>query len=134
MRALCIYTERYPDEMKRFFPADGGLVLTRGSVGQAEYIYVSNRQSVRARLQSLMEYIILCDNPALADGEKAFDSVAELAFRPTRGRTEAGLAEYLKEYGALNIEGYISFRMSEYSGRLNETLYSIVKKNLYNKS
>lgn len=131
MKTLCIYTEKYPEAMRRFFPADGDSVLAYGSMNGADYIYASNRQSTRVRLQGMMEYILLNDNPVLVDSEKAFGSVAELAFQPTRGIMKLKLEEFLRESDAISIEGYISFRLSEYSGRINAILYSIVKKNLY---
>jgi hypothetical protein len=82
-------------------------------------------------LQALLEHIILCDNPALADGENVLRSVSELAFSPTRELMQARLDEYLKETGTINIEGYIYFRLGEYAERINAILYSIVKKTLY---
>ena len=131
MRTLSIYTDKYRESLLRFFPVDGDQVLEHGIKNGMEYICICNRQSTRVRLQDLLEYIILSDNPALADGEKVFNSVAELVFSPTRSLMQTRLDEFLKETGAINIDGYIDFRMGEYAERINAILYSIVKKNLY---
>lgn len=131
MRILSIYTERYRGALSRFFPVDGVQVLEYGSENGIEYIHAYNRRSTRVRLQNLLEYIILCNNPVTADGEKAYRSMSELAFSSTRGLMQTRLDEFLKETGKINIDGYISFRLGEYSERINAILYSIVKKNLY---
>ena len=131
MRILSIYTERNRDALSRFFPVDGVQVLGCGSDKGIQCIYVSNCRSARIRLQNLLEYIILSNNPAISDGEKALRSVSELAFSPTRGLMQTRLDEFLTENGTINIEGYIHFRLGEYAERINAILYSIVKKNLY---
>jgi len=131
MRTLSIHTEKYCEALSRFFPVDSEQVLGHGSENGMEYILASNRRSTRDRLQNLLEYIILSDNPVLAEGEKVFRSVAELAFSPTRGLMQTRLDEFLKETGTINIEGYVNFRLGEYVERINAILYSIVKKNLY---
>ncbi|MCL2698804.1 MAG: putative sporulation protein YtxC [Defluviitaleaceae bacterium] len=131
MRTLSIHTWKYREALSRFFPVDGELILERGSENGMDYVYACNRRSTRNRLQSLLEYIMLSDNPALAEGEKVFHSVADIAFRPSRTIMQSRLDEFLKEAGMINIEGYINFRLGEYTERINAILYSIVKKNLY---
>ena len=130
MRTLYIHTGKYRDALSRFFPIDGEQFLARGSENGMEYIYALNLQSIRTKLLLLLEYIILSDNPALAEGEKVYCNMAELAFSPTRELMQARLDEFLKETGTINIEGYINFRLGEYVERINAILYSIVKKNL----
>ena len=131
MRTLSIHTVKYRDALLRFLPVDGKYVLERCCENGMEYIYAYNLGGTRTKLQNLLEYIIMSDNPALAEGEKVFRSVAELVFGPTRGLMQIRLDEFLNETGSINIEGYVTFRMGEYAERINAILYSIVKKNLY---
>jgi len=131
MKTLNILTRKYRDVLSRFFPVDGVRVLEHGNKNDMVYVHVNNLRSVRAKLRDLLEYIVLSDNPALLEGEKAFGNVSELVFSPTRELMQIKLDEFLKETGTINIDGYISFRLGEYAERINAILYSIVKRNLY---
>jgi len=130
IKTLNIFTREYQDALARFFPVDGEQVLKHGNENGMDYVYVNNLKSERIKLRNLLEYIILSDNPAIAESEKAFCNVSELAFSPTRELMQMQLDEFLNETGSINIEGYINFRMGEYAERINAILYSIIKKNL----
>ncbi len=131
MNTLTICTVAYPKVMAKYFLKEKDLVIDRGNIDGMYYICTEKDSGCVIRLRDLMESIILHDNPVLAESEKVFNSVAELAFRPTRSIMKAELQEFISHNDSINIDGYIGFRLRAYSEKINSILYSIVKKNLH---
>jgi hypothetical protein len=105
-----------------------GDVLFEGKQNNLFYISFAYDESKARHILHMLETIIIDENPVIKNSRKLCTIIRDLVFKDVEGELISALNQFVGENGNLIIEGYIKFRLWEYSYAVNVTLYSIVKK------
>jgi hypothetical protein len=79
-------------------------------------------------LTAMLEEAAAMENPVYKCSQQMMNVARDLRDAPIHAEDVKQLAEFLRLNSALNIEGYVAFRMAEYSYRLDLTAYGLIKK------
>lgn len=82
------------------------------------------------QLVGVMENMILTKNPALTHSTSLRRKIREMVFAKNRDALVKDLERFIQENAQMNWDGYLQFRLSEFAGKVNLILYSIVKKSI----
>jgi len=94
-------------------------------------MYIWQPPATEAFARSLMHVlhkIALAQNPVYRHSHKLRDMADGILNTDTHAHALTQLKTFLKSNNAINLEGYVTFRMENYRAKLYMMLYSIVKK------
>jgi hypothetical protein len=130
MKRFALYSEKY----------ENALIDFAAKAAAAEIIYINKRERRRiffmvAERENFCE-LLLCTLMDIAEGENpVYKNSAKLRamaknLRTTTlyGRELGRLRDFFSHSKELHLEGYVTFRMSEFREKLDMMIYSLVKK------
>ena len=124
MKTLTISTHKYKHLLEGFANSK---VNYKSGIYLIKYSYIHNDTNIK-RLMSLLVDIAVHENPVYKNSKKLQDMAASLYDTPIYTAVCKALARYLWRNNSLHLEGYVSFRMSEYREKLDIMSYSLIKK------
>jgi len=126
MRTLTIYTDAY---LKELDVATGGFIrrIMRPEQGLIKLYYETF--DVKG-FYMFLDWAAFQENTALRSVPKLAELTRKFIPQDVGRQNIECLAEYIKNYRVLNVEGYIHFRMTEYNDYLNCLLYAIIKRTI----
>jgi len=129
MKQLTILTYHYSTFLSNFVAhtGTGELLVRRGGLTLVKCVNFANATFCE-RLLELMVDIALDENPLYQQSAKLRDLAGDLRATPVYGRLRSGLRQFLRHSQTLCLEGYLTFRMSEYREKLDMMSYSLIKK------
>jgi len=133
MSQLTIYTHRYSKFLECFaidiaegdavisniVRRKGGLFLLNCNVGSRE---------VAERLLILLIDIAMQENPIYKQSSKLQEMAGDLRGTRLYASLRRNLIRFVKHNRVLHLEGYMTFRMTEYREKLDMMSYSLIKK------
>ena len=137
MKRLTLYTHRYELALRDFAAgaADNGLITVRraGWRGNNRVFCVcclwdALQPDFTDGLMVLLEEIAMQENPVYRQSPKLRDLGSDLRHTPVHSQGVKSLDQFLKLNRGLHLEGYVTFRMSEYCETLDMMTYSLIKK------
>ncbi|MDR1663665.1 MAG: hypothetical protein LBR83_01915 [Clostridiales bacterium] len=140
MKLLTIFTREYEQALGAFVSAetDAGRLSRRGE-GRAEGLFflscafdAKNKSGeVVEGIASLLEYVAIQENPVYRQSPALQNIALDLRGTPVHAENIKKLRAFLQQNRALHLEGYVSFRMSDYREKLDLLTYSVIRKILY---
>ncbi len=133
MKRLTILTER-SEKLIHAYLREGGcsewIIRGEGREGRISFARVSYAPGGKfaEALTSLLEEAAALENPVYRHSPRLMDIAHDLRGTPVHQENERKLTEFLKYNAAINIEGYVAFRMEDYSYKLDLMTYSLIKK------
>ena len=79
-------------------------------------------------LTALLERIIILAHPVYGHSQKLADMAFELRNTEIHQANKVELARYIEAHDILHLEGYTTFRMSNYHHKLDMMMYCLIKK------
>lgn len=137
MKRTIIYTTKYKDEVERFASkAVAAEVITikwsgnRGRTYGLGCLWAGGHEGSEfyERLLSLLMEVAEKENPIYRHSPKLRDLAKDLRRTDIYKKELRQLKGFLSGSGTLHLEGYVTFRMSEYREKLDMMVYSLVKK------
>jgi len=128
MDKFTIFTRSYGIELEKELKELNVLMVEKTNTGHA--ISMESPKETPQRLAGLMENHLLKQNPALASSPHLKKRIQEMVFADKRETLIKELNEFLEENREMNWEGYLHFRLNEFTEKINLILYSIIKKSL----
>jgi len=133
MKQLTIYTNRYSQLLEEFTASAASNVLIVRRAGWLNgglfAINCAYNPAAFARgLMTLLADIALQKNPIYQNSQKLRDMAGDLRGTDLYTTALGELSRFLKHNRILNLEGYVTFRMSEYREKLDMMSYSLIKK------
>jgi len=135
MKQLTIYTRRYSQLLEDFAAratASGWINASRAAVASGVLTVYCQYESVKPAfsrgLMNLLADIVVQENPIYQHSSKLKDLADDLRKTPLYYTGLRGLTRYVKHNRALHLEGYVTFRMSDYREKLDMMSYSLIKK------
>jgi len=130
MKRLTIHTHNYKNELINFIKnlTQNNLCNISIATSYAVKLTYTNSKDFIATLLSLLYTIAMQENPVYRYSPKLKNLAASLQ-NPELHNTELKrLENFIKSNKELNLEGYVTFRMENYSAKLDMILYEIIKK------
>lgn len=135
MKTMMFYTQSYEQALRAFLTeaaVNTWLAVRYEGTREGLFFTCCAYESLTAEpmdaLVSLLEYIAIQENPVYKHSAKLTGLALELKQTAVHTDNIRRLGRYLKQNRALHLEGYVTFRMPEYTGRLDEIMYSLIKK------
>ena len=125
MKKLTIYTANHESYVKNFV-AGIDIIKTEHKKPLCITWQNENHNQVVSHLATLLQQLAAKENPIYKSLPKMMELAKNLS---TQNEEEAKRLKYfLKTSRRLNIEGYITFRMSDYRHKLDILGYRVIKK------
>ena len=128
-----IFTEKYMDIFMDWIEDNnyGNRLEDLEITGAGGFVALDIAEAMTWEIALLFENIIIC-KAGMASANKGLKSFLQNAvFR----RSEENICEifesFIAENDYVNLEGFVTFRLEEYSARVNMALYAAVKRILY---
>jgi hypothetical protein len=133
LKRLTVFTERYEKIMRTYLRSPDShqwAVTSEGKEGRTYFIRLMYAPDGRFTdtLAAMLEEATAMENPVYKCSQQMMSVARDLRGAPIHAEDVKQLAEFLRLNSALNIEGYVAFRMAEYSYRLDLTAYGLIKK------
>ena len=123
MKKLTILTQEYKDTLEEFILLKG--ILKNGGI----YKLVCPKSKLNTdSLARLLEHIVIQGHPVYGHSPKLADMALDLLHTKLHKANLEALSRYLEENDQLHLEGYATFRMTEYRNQLDVMMYRLVKK------
>ncbi len=119
VKELTVYTDCYLKELSETVHHE---IHGNGFVK----LYLDNENT--QKLIELMKNIVIKENIIVKNNAKLFSAVQRVVSKISGAQTENEITEFINKNDTINLEGYIKFRMVEYSYAVNIALYTIVKE------
>jgi len=133
MKRITIVTCKYKNELAAFarmVSKNGLCTVVSNHAGSIKFCWESSATADFAcALLRLMQNIAMLENPVYRHSPKLQGLAENLQTACEAER----LCAYIKGSKQLHLEGYVIFRMDEYRAKLDNMLYTIVKKINLNK-
>ena len=123
MRNLVILTQEYKDTLEEFILQKG--ILKNG--GLYELTCPKNNKNTDS-LTCLLEHIVIQRHPIYGHSPKLADMALDLIHTKLHQTNFEALRRYIEENDHLHLEGYATFRMTEYRNQLDIIMYRLIKK------
>ncbi len=131
METITFTTKLYIQEITDFYYNDiKDYILDEGICNDEFYFVFPIEYLDCEQLSQILEDIILENNKVVSSSYRLYDIVKNIVFSNSHKKIKMDLMEYFISTNIFNIEGYINFRLNEYSSKISEILYSVVKRNL----
>ena len=134
MKQLTISTHQYSHQLEDFaaLAKDAGWLTTYAAGWNRGQFSINCRyKHAPAFAEGLMIFltdITLQENPIYQHSPKLQDMAHDLRKTPLYTAGLLDLSNFLKHSRILHLEGYVTFRMSEYREKLDLMSYSLIKK------
>jgi len=139
MKHLTIYTQRYSHLLEDFaVHAQANGWITMFKTGRASGLFFINcryghsRTAFAKGLLALLADITIQENPIYQHSPKLQAIAHDLHKTPLYDAEFKCLNRFLKHSRALHLEGYTTFRMSDYREKLDTMSYTLIKKLKFN--
>ena len=136
MKLLTICTHNYSQMLECFVAravADSTLTIRRRQWAHSKLVsavcaYNPTSPVVAQKLTNLLVDIALQENPVYKQSAKLREMAADLRVTPIYDALCRDVTHFIKHSRVLHLEGYVTFRMSEYREKLDIMSYSLIKK------
>jgi hypothetical protein len=133
LRRLTISTERYEKIVWAYLNgADAQQWIITSAVRSGRHNFFRLLYAPGGRfadtLAALLEEAAAMENPVYRHSPQLLNVARDMRSAPIHAEDTKQLVEFLKINSTINIEGYVAFRMSEYSYRLDLTTYGLIKR------
>ena len=130
MKRLTIRSQKYQSELEDFAAKAiaAELIKTGNIKGNTLKLTITETETFCEMLMNLLADAAEMENPIYKNSVKLRKMARDLRRTPAYIRELRQLKEFTAGSKELNIEGYVTFRMSEYKEKLDMMMYSIVKK------
>jgi hypothetical protein len=133
LKRLTVLTERYEKIMRAYLRSPDTqqwTVTGEGKDGRTCFMRLTYTPEGRFAdtLAALLEEAAAMENPVYRCSPQMLNIARDLRSAPIHMEDVQQLTEFLKFNATLNIEGYVAFRMAEYSYRLDLTAYGLIKR------
>ena len=135
MKQLTIYTRMYNQMLEDFAAratAEGWITASRVALAGGQLTvccqYENARPALVKGLMNLLTDIIVRENPIFQYSPKLQDMAHDLRKTPLYETGLRGLRKFLRHNRALHLEGYVTFRMTDYREKLDMMSYTLIKK------
>ena len=119
MKALTILTQDFRQDLESVFNLHCYTVGT---------LYMARGKFETEALTCLLERIIILKHPVYGHSSKLTDMAFELRQTEIHQANVLELTRYLMENDLLHLEGYTTFRMTDYRNKLDMMMYYLIKK------
>lgn len=130
MKTITIYTQSHEQALRTCI--QNGIRLTVRYEGMRDGMFYLNcayeNPPPADTLLTLLEHVALQENPIYRHSPKLTALAQEWRSTPAYEDNLTRLRLYLKENRTLHLEGYVFFRMADYRRRLDELMFSLIKK------
>ena len=136
MKQLTICTHKYSRQLENFVarPGEAAWLVTqpaawRDGVFSATCQYYHGKPPDFAKgLMGLLTDIAMQENPIYQHSPKLRAMASDLCNTPLYAMGLNSLARFIKRSNLLHLEGYVTFRMTDYCEKLDLLSYSLIKK------
>jgi len=130
MKRLTIHTYTYKNELKNFIKTltQNNLCTISIATSHAVKLTWANSKDFIETILFLLYNIAMLENPVYRYSPKLKNLASILQNTELHNTELTRLETFLKSNSELNLEGYVTFRMEEYSAKLDMILYEIIKK------
>ena len=130
---LTISTESYGKELMDWINDNnyGHIEYNMDQAGGGLVVTINRTRGLSENMALLFEEIILRENQVAGAHEKLKDVIRNIVFETGRKEIQAIFDDYIDESDHINLEGFVAFRLGEYTSLINIVLYAAVKKILY---
>jgi len=81
-------------------------------------------------ISSLLETIILEKNQVAMAHARLREILSNIVFEPGKNKIARLVEQYISECDYLNLEGFVTFRLSDYSHKVDLVMYAAIKNAL----
>jgi len=132
MKQLTICTNRHNQELRKFTLASaaaGEIIVRRaGWISGNMYGIICTYIHTIPCLYDLLAKIAIQDNPVYKYSRKLADMARNLRGTALYAEGQKELTYFLQQNDTLHLEGYVTFRMSNFREKLDLMSYSLIKK------
>jgi len=131
MKRITLHTLHYKHELAEFAEdiTKKEICTVQSTKNGTLFIWeISKAAAFVNMLLFLLQNIALQENPIFKHSKKLKNLTEGLQNTDIHNIETEKLTEYIKSNKELNLEGYATFRMAEYKGKLDSMLYGIIKK------
>lgn len=123
MKTLTILTQKFRQELKNVNPSLDLHCHEKGTL-----VACKTNKIDTDTLTTLLERIVILSHPVYGHSPKLADMAINMSHTEVHQANATELTRYLEENNTLHLEGYATFRMSEYHHKLDVMMYCIIKK------
>ena len=129
---LTISTKKYMSELMDWIKYNDYTHCIESCEGESgvSFVTLNGDGYVCDSIVCLFESIMLEQNQIAKTHERLRDVLSSIVFAPVRKEISRIVKRYISEHDHINLEGFVRFRLGEYTHKVDLVLYAAIKNSL----
>ncbi len=128
MLNVTVYTKRYSLELSKFLVSNKVSYELFEASGFKAFVIPTATVYLKSFIQ-MLKCFVLDRNPIVKRSQRLKNILLQSVFTEPNNISE-DLQNYISLNQTINMDGYVDFRLQDYTNKIDSILYAVVKKNM----